>query len=206
MVEETFENWVKLVRIFLKRSPLLRRTRGAAHAMALVAEHDEDFYGLQTVLTHFSKKEQWAWDAVAAMAESALRRPWVTLTDELAHWTADVVAGKLPRPKTGKKKFAQRDLIIAEAIYLLTVLRPMKPTRRLEQNRRRITECCAEGGSACDAVGVAMGMNYKTVERIWGEWGPYAIKRLEPKDGQSAMRTWLSPVTLEKFEIKSDQT
>ena len=204
MDEDTFEEFVGLARIFLERSPPLKDTPGAAHAVALAAEHPEDIERLQSVLILFSKDEQRAWDAVAAMAAASLRNPWETISDELAQWAADFIAGKLPRPKKGKKKFARRDLVIAEAIYLLTVVRRIKPTRRWEKNRRRITECCSEGGSACDAVGVVVGMNYKTVERIWGEWGPHATKRLKSTGRESTVEKWVSAATSPKFGINSD--
>ena len=206
MDEALFEQRVSLARLFVEKSPLSGYTPGDTHAMALAADCDENIRGLQSALILYAEEEQWAWDALAAMAAAALKNPRGTMTRTLAYWTADVVAGWLQRPKTGKKKFAQRDLIIAETIYLLTVLRPMKPTRRWEKNRSRITECCADGGSACDAVGIVMGMNYKTVERIWGEWGPYATKRLEPKDGLSAFGKWLYTDPSPTFGIKSDQS
>ena len=144
--------------------------------MALDADpRDRD--GLELTLIAFSRRERWAWDALNAMTQAALRNPFQPTSPELANWAADVLAGKEPRPRGKGKRLLNRDLAIAETIVLICERYGLKPTRSL----RGLPECCVEGGSACDVLGVASGMNYKAVESIWNEWGVDATERLQAK-------------------------
>ena len=153
--------------------------------MALDGDFD-DKDELIGALTYYSGRERWAWDALNVMAQAALRNRSEPLSPELATWLANVLAGKEPRPRAGGKRLVNRDLAIAEAIVMLGKRYGLKPTRSL----RGRPECCAEGGSACDAVGVVSGMNYKAVERIWTEWGNDAFERLKDKDCAEAIYDW----------------
>ena len=141
------------------------KTSGSAHAMALI-RISRDGDGLEENLICLSRSEGWAWDVVNAMAEAALRHPYQPIHPELATWAADRLAGHEPRPRVKGKRLVNRDLAIADSIVVLCKIYDLKPTRSL----RGHPECCAEGGSACDLVGVAAGMTYKAVERVWSEW------------------------------------
>ena len=127
------------------------------------------------------------WDELNLIAQETLRsrKP---LPDDLAEWVADVLAGKRPRPmlrrsrhsdSVGKAASASRsrqldpggskylqNMIIVTAIERL-VTKGYRPTTR---NSSRGNRCRPEGGSICDAVGVAFAMGaYKTVEALWTE-------------------------------------
>lgn len=182
MDEQQFAKAVRRARLYLEWSPYNGKTPGAAQAMALVDELNDDD-SLEMALIDYSRRERWAWDTVSAMVQATLRNPFQPMSLELAIWVADVLAGKSPRPRGKGKRLANRDLGIAETIVLLCRLYSLKPTRRI----RGIPECCAEGGSACDLVGAAAGMTYKAVERVWNEWGADAQERLERKGDDYAL-------------------
>ena len=114
-----------------------------------------------------------SWDTVSRIAQDLLREEG-SLPPELAEWTADVLddvlAGRRPRPtKRGRDPDANlaRDRAIVDAVQWLNQ-NGLKATRNAIRNKDRLpTTACFEGGSACDAVGVAAYMGYKNVERIW---------------------------------------
>ena len=143
----------------------------------ILNSRDEDRELLEGRLIGLSRSERWAWDAVNAMSQAALRNPSESLSPVLRTWVADMLAGNEPRPRVRGKRLANRDLAIADAIALLCEIYGLKPTRSL----RGHPECYAEGGSACDVVGVAAGMTYKAVERIWTEWGTVTSKGTKRK-------------------------
>ena len=178
MDEEQFAEAVALAGLFLSYSPYKGKTSAAAHAMAL-SEDLKDIDGLVGVLIIYSRRERWAWDALSALTQAVLRHKYYfdPLMPLLAPWIAGVLAGEEPRPKEKGKRLMDRDLAIADAIVLLGKALGLKPTR----SRRGHPRCCAEGGSACDAVGVASGMNYKAIERIWTQCGSDASERLRDK-------------------------
>ena len=113
------------------------------------------------------------WDALNRMVQHYLheRRQ---LPDELAGWAADALdsmvnkPARRPRPPKGTEDAARRKVEIYLSIYHLVKLYGLDPTRGLSGR----PECCAEGGSACDIVGAAFGLNYKAVEKIWNERDP----------------------------------
>ncbi len=121
-----------------------------------------------------SETSRQVWDAIARMARDYLRkrRP---LPDELADWAADALdsmvnkPAKRPRPPKGAADDAvRRKVEICLGVYHLVQLYGLKPTRGLNG----LPQCCAEGGTACDVIGAAFGLNYKAVERIWNERDP----------------------------------
>ena len=110
---------------------------------------------------HFSKQDGGTWDAVNSIAQQYLRSGG-PLPRELAEWITDRLEGKQGRPgKQGQRPTTLRDTVIASAVQAL-VKRGFRPTRNRPSGR-----ASAEGGSACDAVGVALDMGYKTVEGVW---------------------------------------
>ena len=127
-----------------------------------------------------------AWDALSLVTQRLLRDPDPyrdpLLPVELAAWAADVVEDvpkkrddkKRARPtKRGvKQKNYTRDENIRTWIEIEIVFQdsPINPTRNMtvKGGGEPRPEPCVEGGSACDVVGVALGMeNYATVEKIW---------------------------------------
>lgn len=81
------------------------------------------------------------------------------------------VADKLEEVKSSQTgtKYSSRDMAILTAVVLLA-RDGFKPTR----NKDKGGQACAEGGSACDAIGDALGMGYSNIERIWTEREPKA--------------------------------
>ena len=187
MDEEQLAKAIGWAGLFLRWSPYAGKTSGAAHAMALDADVD-DRGGLIGVLIFYSCEERWAWDAPSAMTQAALRNRSGPLSYQHANWAADMLAGKGLKPKAGGKRLAHRDLAVAEAIVLLGKNRGLKPTR----SRSDLPNCCAEGGSACDAVGVASRMNYKVIESIWTQWDDDASERLQDKSVGQFRFDWIS--------------
>ena len=90
------------------------------------------------------------------------------MPDALAQWLAEVLERTRtpPRPRSGPKTLALRNVWIIGTVNTLMAL-GLHPTR----NVTRGDKPCADGGSACDAVGVALAkrhlaMTYKAVEKI----------------------------------------
>ena len=116
-----------------------------------------------------SKTDRDTFDAVNRIAQGHLRAG-ATMSRELADWAADRLEGTRQRPaKPGRSKGAKapRDRLIASVVQAL-VDRGFRATRnpRLPMKTAR-AHASAEGGSACDAVGGALGMGYKAVEKVW---------------------------------------
>ena len=123
-----------------------------------------------------SKTHRDTWDAVNGIAQGHLRAG-APMSRELAEWVADRLEGTRQRPaKPGPSKGAKvtRDRLIASVVQAL-VDRGFRATRnpRLPMKTAR-AHASAEGGSACDAVGVALGMGYKAVEKVWTNSEPSA--------------------------------
>ena len=109
-----------------------------------------------------------AWDSLKLIARDLLRGG-ESLPAELAEWLAGMLAEEKLRPtRKGQDPDGQvlRNRAIMVAVRHLTKL-GINATRNIRQKDKHLPHCCFEGGSACDAVGVAEGMNYKAIERIW---------------------------------------
>ena len=131
---------------------------------------------------HFSEENGAAWDAVNIIAQQHLRSG--PMPRELAEWIADRLEGKRKRPtKRGLSPDtnAVRDMLIASAVQAL-VNRGFRPTRNTASGSGYASE---EGGSACDAVGVAFGMGHKAVEKVWNN--------SKPPTGEISAREFLQP-------------
>ena len=116
------------------------------------------------------RRPQQAWDTLIFIAEALLRES-KRLPIRLARWVADVLAGKKKRPRKDDSGTIARDLLIQDAVGRLVAEFDLKPTRNsgLKLN-------AGGGQSACDAVGEARGLGYKTVERIWNQRTDYDRK------------------------------
>lgn len=124
------------------------------------------------------------WDAVWQLALRLLR-DGEPLPGELASWVADVLEEKRQRPnrgRPGRPRMWARDSAVVAAVKALEA-RGFQPTR----NKSGLEKACAEGGSACDAVGVAFGIEkYKTVERVWSKF-----RKREKRKIPEAMLRWI---------------
>ena len=170
MDRATFQDAVEAARDFLQK---YTEFVGDTPAEALVrlyeyrpAELRED---LLRDLIYSSTEIMAAWDGLNLIAEKLLLQG-ERLPPDLAGWVADRLAlePRRPRPTTrGQNPDANvpRNLAVMAAVrHLIKVNHWMKPTRR----RKLVgNEACFEGGSACDAVGIAAGLSYKNVEAIW---------------------------------------
>ena len=88
------------------------------------------------------------------------------IPSELREFVVDALQGSLPRRQGGK--CMPRDAAICQAVFRL-VIDGFNATR----TKAKGPAACAEGGSACDAVGVALNMGYSNVERIWNAPSPH---------------------------------
>ncbi len=117
------------------------------------------------------------WDSMQLTAAGYLRDR-EPMPDALTDWLVEVLEGKRKKPRTrpGPKGFIFRNVWIMGAVNTLIQL-GMNPTRNI--TRGEIP--CVDGGSACDAVGVALGkmnisMSYKNVEKIARTYPKYWSK------------------------------
>ncbi len=120
-----------------------------------------------------SRTSRDTWDALNRMVQHYLRERR-NLPEEMADRAADALDGmvttpaKRPRPPKSTEDIASRRVEIYLGVYHLVELYDLYPTRGLNG----LPKCCAEGGTACDVVGAAFGLNYKAVEKIWNARDP----------------------------------
>ena len=117
------------------------------------------------------------WDSMKLTAARYLRDR-EPIPDALLDWLVEVLEGKRKKPgkRPGPKPFTFRKIWIMGAVNALIQL-GMNPTRTITRGETP----CAHGGSACDAVGVALGkmnisMSYKNVEKIARTYPKYWSK------------------------------
>ena len=169
MADLTFNDAVEVVRLAQRVSQL-----GGAN----MTDYDVTYYVARATpadrkamllkALHFSKEDRAVWDALNRIAQWHLRSGG-PMPRELVDWVADRLEGKRERPvKPGPHAQTVRDKLIASVVHALVVDRGFHATRnkRLPMKMAR-ARASVEGGSACDAVGVALGMGYKAVERVW---------------------------------------
>jgi hypothetical protein len=98
-------------------------------------------------------------DWMVAIAAYFLRhgRPMPAI---LANWAADVLEGELSRPSVGANSTLARNIAMGNMVQLIRDRYDLAPTRNGASAER----------SACDAVGAALGLSYKTVEAAWLWW------------------------------------
>ena len=160
MNDPTFEEMVELVREhYIDDDP------------TTPAESLRNFYpstvgelrtNLLTGLIERSEDSKLEWDAVALIAQQALRSG-EQLPQALADWVADVLVGDRPRPTKGAQAKAARDFRWRLAICHLQNAFGLAPTRNETSN----------ADSGCDVVAEAAGAKYKTVEAVWSGRGDF---------------------------------
>ena len=114
-------------------------------------------------LIQWSKTDRIAWDALKEAAKIYLGAD-MPLPDDLKQWILDVLDGKLRRP-TGKQ--SDPEILIRDVGVILAIEVLAAQGWTVSRNKSRQRHCCAEGGSAVDAVGVAINKGFSTVENIW---------------------------------------
>ena len=195
MDKATFDEVVNFARFCMKHSPMGKRTPGGA----LLAAYEHEDSSIIGGFTGMAVTERWAWDAALAVAEAWLREEARLPHDEilpgyvrgpLAAWTADVLIGKKKPPPRGATRLANRDICVAEAVYVLTLVFDLNPTRNIAKRDDSLPKSCAKGGSACDVVGKAQGLNYKTAEKAWTRYGELVSERLGGKDAAEILMGW----------------
>ena len=125
-------------------------------------------------------KDSTEWDALRSIAQRLLRdgKP---LPEALAAWVVDVLED-VSRPKAEKRRARpvrqgapvenwKRDQAIRSAVRDL-VWQGFKATRSNDrvstETGESLSDACAEGGSACDVVGVAFDITkFRTVAVVW---------------------------------------
>ena len=126
---------------------------------------------LLSALIQLSTESRIIWDGVQLIAKR-LREDGQPLPRELTDWSVDVATDIQPRPKgRGKDRRANwpRDQVIGVAVHVLKTEHGFRPTRNITIS----PYASPEGGSACDAAGVAFKVGgYKAVEKIWLENKP----------------------------------
>ena len=117
-----------------------------------------------------SEEVKEAWDSLSLIAQGLLleRKP---LPHELADWLVQALEGTRRQPTSrGKDPYANffRNSAIVLAVSFLS-----RERIRATRSGGGPPECCYEGGSACDAVGMAVAeiyeepRSYKSIEGIW---------------------------------------
>ena len=129
---------------------------------------------------HFSKDDRGTWDALSIIARWHLRSR-VPMMPELGEWIADRREGNRRRPsKRGRSPETVRDTVMASTVQAI-VDRGLKATRNKRVPMKSDPRLSSkEGGSACDAVGVAFGLNYKAIERVWNKSSQSKRQSLRP--------------------------
>ena len=127
-----------------------------------------------------SKRSADAWDALSLRAQRLLRdhRP---LPRELEVWLADYLKGERPRPtkRGAKQKFHTRDALIRTWIATVIAFENPPGICATRNEAKGGEEPGFNGGSACDAIGVALNnieiessprpkrLTYAAIEKVW---------------------------------------
>ena len=111
------------------------------------------------------------------MAEGLLLRIRIDAFTKKDAWAAlrEVAPEHLPPKPTfkGAPSKLGRNVAILDAVFETSVIFKLRPTRYRERGGGPLPYCCEQGGSACDAVGVALAdadyprMAYRTIETVW---------------------------------------
>ena len=105
-----------------------------------------------------------AWHATRLIAQEMLRTG-APLPADLAKWVANYLEHPPPKPPKGKQHYeAARDFSFRVLVLDVSLRSGLKAAR----SRDKGDQCSLAAGSACDVVGLAMGIpGYPNAERIW---------------------------------------
>ena len=201
MDKDRFNDLVKKTRhIFFDPRSERRETPAktwADYYKALSGFGDEQEQFLHELIAD-SKKTKLSWDAVSLIAQEHIREEW-TLPPELRDWVIGVLARKeeWERPTKRAQATSERDRQVCIAIASLMKQFGLPPMRNISQTidgkKSDWPHCCAEGGSACDVVGKALGeVGYKAIEKCWTNRDPL-LKHPPNHQGEEIRRVALSP-------------
>ena len=143
-------------------------------------------------LIECSTQEREAWDALILIVQSHHIQERLPLPKNLEVWNFEATAEYRQKPKAqGNYPYTKfvRDLALVSTVFVLTEEEGINATRNLSRTIGNKTndypQCCYEGGSAIDIVGVAwdqydekyeekssekprkMALSYKRIENIW---------------------------------------
>ena len=167
MDKETYEEAVHFARCVRQLSPSYGGDSSIKFEEALerLAKKKGFFDEITEELVETSETQAWAWDVLKNMVVRQMRRPQPDLPEIACSWTADMIDGIRRRPRKGRIRRPADYIVIADTVHVVKARFGVNRTR----NGAGPSDCCAEGGSACDIVGSAQVGNkraYKTIERI----------------------------------------
>ena len=131
-----------------------------------------DTNGAGAVMMYYlydSTQDEWIDGLVSCSRESKLFCEWLAsiaaymiqyrkpMPDSLAAWTAEALKGEIGCLGHGTKSMITRNMMLGSFVKEIRDRYQLAPTRN---------ETAAKL-SACDAVGAAVGLSYKTVEAAW---------------------------------------
>ena len=129
---------------------------------------------------HWLPRSEWTAqqnEKARLMAENLLLRLRLDAFTKKDAWAAlrEVAPEHLPPKPTfkGAPSKLGRNVAILDAVFETSVIFKLNPTRYRERGGGPLPYCCEQGGSACDAVGVALAdadyprMAYRTIETVW---------------------------------------
>ena len=174
MDKETYEEAVCFARRVRQLSPSygVDSSFKLEEALKRFAEKTGFSGDIMEELVEMSETRAWAWDILCDMVVRRLKTGRPDLPEIVCRWAADTIRKTCSRPRKGRTRPSD-SIVIADTVHIVKARFGVKPTR----NRPGLSNCCAEGGSACDIVGSAQVGNvraYKTIEAIWGDYREYS--------------------------------
>ena len=186
MGDDVYRTAVEDARIFREAGASSERLRLSEAAADEVMKLDQSaFVHYLTVLIESRVRQREAWDALGIISKTLLRNG-KPLPPPLANWLANMLAGERRRPSRGADRTGTRDANIACTVSYIANEYGLTPTRAGSGH-------AGQGQSACDAVGVAWGLGYKTVEKIWYELSPSAREWLKAVPPEFAKNNRMQP-------------
>ena len=165
MREETFQAAVDIARNVLRHECEAWGTTGAESMARLYKRRAVDSReSFLRDLVWCSEEITVAWDSLNLIAQDLLRAG-EPLPAQLAAWVADNLAGERSRP-TGRGQDPDAKVSRNHAV-MVAVRHLANQGITATRNKPGLNRACLEGGSACDAVGIAANLSYKAVEGIW---------------------------------------
>lgn len=116
-----------------------------------------------SVLIEQGKTNVVSWEILKELTLECLRKGYQA-PDEHIEWLGNVLDGKLQRP-TRKQPDLKINFRNTEAVHAIQTLVGMG--WQASRSKSLSPECCAEGGSAADAVGYALNLGFSTINNIW---------------------------------------